>query len=161
MRTLVDEIQKIPPRGIGDAPLFATRQGKPYIDALGRCNAFDSLWQRFMDKVMNTTRVTERFQERDLRAKVASESNSLVEASERLGHADTAITQRVYRRKPVRVQPLKKKQANTILLDNEASIGQQPSQGSRKSLKNGAPGEIRTPDRLVRSYVQLSLTICI
>ena len=103
MRTLMDEIQKIPPRGIGDAPLLAIRQGKPYIDALGRCNAFDSLWQRFMDKVMNTTRVTERFQERDLRAKLASESNSLVEASERLGHADTVITQRVYRRKPVRV----------------------------------------------------------
>ncbi len=153
MRALVDEIQKIPPRGIGDAPLFATRQGRPYIDALGRCNAFDSLWQRFMDKVMNTTRVTERFQERDLRAKVASESNSLVEASERLGHSDTAITQRVYRRKPVRVQPLRKKHANTILLDNEASIGQPPSQSGRKSLKSGAPGEIRTPDHLVRSQV--------
>ncbi len=74
MRALVDEILKIPPRGIGDAPLFATRQGKPYNDALGRCNAFDSLWQRFMDKVMKDTAVTERFQERDLRAKVASES---------------------------------------------------------------------------------------
>jgi len=44
----------------------------------------------------------------DLRAKVASDSDSLIEASERLGHADTAITQRVYRRKPVRIQPLKK-----------------------------------------------------
>jgi integrase len=50
--------------------------------------------------------VTDRFQERDLRAKVASDSDSLIEASERLGHADTGITQRVYRRKPVRVQPL-------------------------------------------------------
>ena len=39
----------------------------------------------------------ERFQERDLRAKVVSESASLVEASERLGHTDTGITQRVYR----------------------------------------------------------------
>jgi len=58
--------------------------------------------------VMESTKVTERFQERDLRAKVASDSDGLVEASERLGHADTAITQRVYRRKPVRVQPLKK-----------------------------------------------------
>ena len=33
------------------------------------------------------------------------------------------------------------------------SIGQAPSQSDRKSLKNGAPGEIRTPDRLVRSQV--------
>ena len=67
-----------------------------------------SPWQRFMDKVMNETRATERFQEQDLRAKVASDSNSLFEASEPLGHADTAITQRVYRRMPVRVQPLRK-----------------------------------------------------
>lgn len=108
MRALLDEIIRIPPRRIGDAPLFVTRQGKPYTDNQGRCNAFDSLWQRFMDKVMETTNVSERFQERDLRAKVASDSDSLVEASERLGHADTAITQRVYRRKPVRIQPLKK-----------------------------------------------------
>ena len=108
MRALSDEILRIPPRRIGDAPLFGTRRGKSYIDYQGRCNAFDSLWQRFMDKVLAETKVAERFQERDLRAKVASDSDSLVEASERLGHADTAITQRVYRRKPVRIQPLKK-----------------------------------------------------
>jgi hypothetical protein len=59
-----------------------------------------------MNKVLNDTVVTDRFQERDLRAKVASESDTLIEASERLGHADTGIPQRVYRRKPVRVQPL-------------------------------------------------------
>ena len=153
MKALIDEILKIPPRGIGDAPLFATRQGKPYIDPEGRCNAFDSLWQRFMAKVMEKTGVNERFQERDLRAKVASESGSLAEASERLGHADTAITQRVYRRKPVRVQPLKKMHKNRNLLDNRPSIGQSPVSDERKSLKNGAPGEIRTPDHLVRSQV--------
>ena len=71
MRALLDEIQRIPPRRIGDAPLFVTRQGKSYIDRDGRCNAFDSLWQRFMDKVLEKTKVTDRFQERDLRAKVA------------------------------------------------------------------------------------------
>jgi hypothetical protein len=58
------------------------------------------------DKVMHETKVTDRFWELDLRAKVASDSDTLIEASERLGHADTGITQRVYRRKPVRVQPL-------------------------------------------------------
>ncbi len=62
------------------------------------------LWIRLWE----TTKVSERFQESDLRAKVASDSDSLVEASERLGHADTSITQRVYRRKPVRIQPLRK-----------------------------------------------------
>ena len=114
MRALLDKIQRIPPRRIGYAPLFVTRQGKSYIDSDGRCNAFDSLWQRFMDKVLEMTKVTDRFQERDLRAKVASDSDSLIEASERLGHADTAITQRVYRRKPVRIQPLKKGRGTSI-----------------------------------------------
>ncbi len=92
LRALVDEILMIPPRRIGDAPLFTTRNGKAYIDAEGFCNAFDSLWQRFMNKVMAETKVTDRFQERDSRAKVASDSDSLIEASERLAHADTAIT---------------------------------------------------------------------
>ncbi|MGD8615830.1 MAG: hypothetical protein PVI91_09230 [Gammaproteobacteria bacterium] len=91
MRGLVDEILRMPPRRIGDAPLFVTRQGKPYINSHGQCNAFDSLWQQFMDKVMETTKISERFQERDLRAKVASESDSLVEASERLGHAAPCV----------------------------------------------------------------------
>lgn len=67
------------------------------------------MWQRFMDKVLETTDVTERFQERDLRAKVASESDTLEQASALLGHATTEITQRVYRRKPVRVLPLVRK----------------------------------------------------
>lgn len=108
LRALIEEIKQIKPRRIGDAPLFTTRQGKPYIDEQGRCNAFDSLWQRFMDKVIVETKVCDRFQERDLRAKVASDSDTLQEASERLGHADTAITQRVYRRKPVVIRPLNK-----------------------------------------------------
>lgn len=108
LRAVVDEIKQIKPRRIGNSNLFVTRQGKPYIDANNKCNAFDSLWQRFMDKVLAETGVTERFQERDLRAKVASDSASLVEASERLGHASPEITKRIYRRKPVVVQPLKR-----------------------------------------------------
>lgn len=106
LRDLVERIKRRPPRRIGDAPLFVTRQGKPYIDEKGRCNAFDSLWQRFMDKVMARTAVTERFQERDLRAKTASDSDTVEEASELLAHSSTDITRRVYRRKPVRVKPL-------------------------------------------------------
>ena len=106
MRALVNEILKIPPLRIGDAPLFVTRQGKHYIDDKGKANAFDSLWQRFVKKVMDQTNIAERFQERDLRAATGSYSDSLIEASERLGHASTETTQRIYRRRPVRVQPL-------------------------------------------------------
>ena len=42
-------------------------------------------------------------------AKVASDSDTLEQASALLGHATTEITQRVYRRKPVRVLPLVRK----------------------------------------------------
>lgn len=106
LRALIDEVLHVPPRRVGDVYLFVNRKGEPYIDNRGRANGFDSLWQRFMGRVLELTRVTERFQERDLRAKVASDSDTLVEASERLGHGSQEITQRVYRRKPVRVQPL-------------------------------------------------------
>ena len=106
LQAVISGIQRLPPRRIGDAPLFVTRQGKPYIKEDGSANAFDSLWQRFMRKALDQTDLTERFQERDLRAKVASESASLEEASERLAHASTATTKRIYRRKPARVKPL-------------------------------------------------------
>jgi len=88
-------------------PISSATIDTHYVDGYeGFCNAFDSLWQRFMDKVMPETRVTDRFQEHDLRAKVASDSDTSLEASERLAHPNTAITQRVCRRKPVRVKPL-------------------------------------------------------
>jgi len=106
LKAVISDIQRLPPRRIGDAPLFVTRQGKPYIKEDGSANAFDSLWQRFTRKALNQTDLTKRFQERDLRAKVASESASLEEASERLGHASTATTKRIYRRKPAKVKPL-------------------------------------------------------
>ena len=101
LRNLINTILAIPPRRTDHSTLFTTRDGKPYAK-----HSFDSLWQRFMDKVMEQTDVTDRFQERDLRAMVASESASLLEASERLGHASTETTKRIYRRKPVRVSPL-------------------------------------------------------
>lgn len=101
LEALVQEILAMPPRRIGNATLFTTRQGKPFNK-----NAFDSIWQRYMDKVLNKTKVFDRFQERDLRAKTATESDTLLEASERLAHASTSTTNRIYRRKPNKVKPL-------------------------------------------------------
>jgi len=106
MRNLIDDILKLPPRRIGDVCLFTTRQGKSYINNQGKANAFDSLWQRYMNRVIELTNVEDKFQERDLRAKVASDSETLQEASERLGHGTTETTNKVYRRKPLRIKPL-------------------------------------------------------
>jgi hypothetical protein len=49
--------------------------------------------------------LSERFTERDLRAKCASDAGSLEHARALLAHADARTTERVYRRKPERVKP--------------------------------------------------------
>ena len=110
LEDLIAEIKQLAPYRIGDVYLFVTRQGKPYFNPeTMKCSAFDSLWQRFMERVMTLTKVTERFHEHDLRAKAASDSETVEEASELLGHATTETTKRVYRRKPTTVSPLKRK----------------------------------------------------
>jgi hypothetical protein len=65
------------------------------------------MWQRFMDRVLTETKVTVRFTEHDLRAKCASDAESLEHARALLAHADSRLIERVYRRKPERVKPLR------------------------------------------------------
>lgn len=84
--------------------LFCTRKGNPYVKHDGSANAFDSLWQRFMKKVVTKTKVTERFQEKDIRKKTASDM-SLETAKQLLGHTSAATTRRHYRLKGDRVKP--------------------------------------------------------
>lgn len=99
LREAIDVALAVRPKHI--APwVFCTRKGKPYIDEDGNATAFNSLWKRFMEKVLEKTKVTERFTEHDLRAKCASDAESLERA-----HADSQITRRIYRRKPERVRP--------------------------------------------------------
>lgn len=110
LEELIEEIKQLSPGRIGDVYLFVTRQGKPYFNPVTmKCNAFDSLWQRYMDRVMELTKVDDRFHEHDLRAKTASDAETLEQASELLQHSSTETTKRVYRRKPVTVTPLKRK----------------------------------------------------
>jgi len=63
------------------------------------------MWQRFMERVLKETKVKERFTEHDLRAKCASDAETLEHARALLAHADSQVTQRVYRRLPKPVQP--------------------------------------------------------
>ena len=73
----------------------------------GQASGWDSMWQRFMTRVLAETKITERFTEHDLRGKVGSDAESLERARQLLGHADSNITERVYRRKPEFVKPLR------------------------------------------------------
>jgi integrase len=88
--------------------LFCNRAGAGYYDEQsGEAHGWDSMWQRFMVRVLKDTKVTERFTEHDLRAKCASDAETLAHARALLSHADEATTRRIYRRKPERVKPLK------------------------------------------------------
>lgn len=87
--------------------LFSKRDGQGYVDEVsGEAHGWDSMWQRFMDRVLAETQVTERFTEHDLRAKCASDATSLEHARALLAHADARTTDAIYRRKPERVRPL-------------------------------------------------------
>jgi integrase len=84
--------------------LFCNRRGEGYFnEATGTCNGFDSMWGRFMDRVMKETKVTQRFTEHDLRAKAGSDAASLEAARALLQHASATTTQAIYRRKPEKV----------------------------------------------------------
>ena len=86
--------------------LFCTRAGASYIDPVKEtASGWDSMWQRFMIRVMDETTLTERFTEHDLRAKCASDAETLEHARALLSHVDSRVTDRIYRRKPERVQP--------------------------------------------------------
>lgn len=97
-------------RPVDIAPhLFCTRHGTSYIhEKKETTNGWDSMWSRFMDRVLEETKVTLRFTEHDLRAKCASDADSLEHAKSLLSHADSRVTSRIYRRKPELVKPLKK-----------------------------------------------------
>lgn len=95
-------------RPVDIAPwLFCTKDGAGYVNEDGLAPGWDSMWARFMGRVLKETKVVERFTEHDLRAKVGSDAESLERARQLLGHADAKITERVYRRKPEVVRPLR------------------------------------------------------
>jgi hypothetical protein len=84
--------------------LFCSKFGEGYInEETGECHGFDSMWQRFIDRVLKETKVARRFTEHDLRRKVGSDAESLEKARALLQHADLRTTQRSYRFKPERV----------------------------------------------------------
>lgn len=87
--------------------LFCNRMGKCYVKEDGTANGWDSIWQRFMDRLLVDTKIEQRFTEHDIRAKCASDAETLAHAQQLLAHADGRTTERIYRRKPERVKPLR------------------------------------------------------
>ena len=88
--------------------LFCNRDGADYMDEdTGEAHGWDSMWGRFMQRVLAETKVVERFTEHDLRAKCASDAETLEHARALLAHADSRTTDRIYRRKAEKVKPLR------------------------------------------------------
>jgi integrase len=88
--------------------LFCNMSGEGYFDeATGRAGGWDTMWRNFMARVLKETDLKEPFTEHDMRAKCASDAETLEHAQALLAHADSKLTQRVYRRKPERVKPLR------------------------------------------------------
>jgi integrase len=88
--------------------LFCNRRGECYFnEASGRAGGWDTMWRNFMTRVREETKLKEHFTEHDLRAKCASDAETIEHAQALLAHADGKVTQRIYRRKPERVRPLR------------------------------------------------------
>lgn len=88
--------------------LFCTLRGECYFnEETGRAGGWESLWGNFMKRVIEETKVTERFTEHDIRAKAASDADTLEQAQALLSHADSKTTRRIYRRKPEKVKPVR------------------------------------------------------
>ena len=100
LQAVLDRAKKLKPQVGPGQFLIRSRSGKRYTSS-----GFKANWQRLMKKAMDLG--IEHFTFNDIRAKNASDSESLQEASDRLGHASTAITKRVYFRKPMHVKPIK------------------------------------------------------
>lgn len=81
-----------------DKAIVANRDGRPYRQG---SRGFMKRWPTIMRRFVAAG--GRHFTEHDLRAKVASDSDSLELAQQRLGHTTSQVTQRVYRRAPVRV----------------------------------------------------------
>lgn len=87
--------------------LFCNNKGAGYVnERTGKAPGWKSMWQRFMTRVMEETKVKEHFTEHDLRAKAGSDAETLEQARALLAHADIRTTDRIYRRKAERVKPL-------------------------------------------------------
>lgn len=85
--------------------LFCNSKGECYFDELeGKAHGFSSVWQRFMSRVVAEQGI-ERFTERSLRNKAATDADTLEAARALLVHADDRTTAKYYRLKPERVTP--------------------------------------------------------
>jgi integrase len=82
--------------------VISNRQGNGYTG-----DGFRNVWERAREKALKEGDLLESYRFNDLRAKSASDEADIEKASQRLGHTSRSTTERFYRRKPVKVTPLR------------------------------------------------------
>ncbi|MEM7469300.1 MAG: hypothetical protein AAF387_20785 [Pseudomonadota bacterium] len=103
LKVAIENARALMPKDI--APnLFHTRRGKSYVTENDTTSGFDSIWRRWMLKCLDQGLVEERFSEHDLRAKTASDADTVERATELLG-SGKAVVKKHYRRKGRVVKP--------------------------------------------------------
>lgn len=99
LQSVVERAKKIREKEkVRGVHLLVGRQGQPYSS-----DGLRPIWQRTQRKALERGLICERFTFHDLRAKAASDS----EDDRLLGHADAQTIRRHYRRKALRVTPIK------------------------------------------------------
>lgn len=106
LRAAIDKV--IAARPVLSPYLFCNSRGECFVNPkTDEARGWQHIWQDFMAKLLKETKIKERFTEHDLRAKVASDADSLERAQQLMAHSESGVTQRVYRRKPERIKPAK------------------------------------------------------
>ncbi|RLW62235.1 MAG: hypothetical protein B6D70_07675 [gamma proteobacterium symbiont of Stewartia floridana] len=114
LREVIERIKRLP-RPVTCQYLFCRQDGRPLIEADYTTPAFGYLWQKTMKKALAETELLERFQERDIRAKSATDADDQgIDATELLGHGDRRTT-KIY----IRGKKAKRVQALTFRRDSD------------------------------------------
>lgn len=107
LRAVIERIKRLP-RPVNETRLFVNMHGKPYINAKLEAPGFSDIWRKTMKKALLETELREPFQEKDIRAKTATDADEKGQnATALLGHGDKKTTERYIRHKKVkRIMPL-------------------------------------------------------
>jgi integrase len=107
---VVERIRQLP-RPAFAVHLFCKSNGKPFIDEKFEITGFGYYWKKIMDRAIKETALVERFQEKDIRAKTATDADDDgQDATQILGHENSRTTKIYIRSKQIKkIHPFIKK----------------------------------------------------
>lgn len=98
LAAVVEQAGTLPRAGVISTYLVSQANGQPYTE-----DGFRTAWQRHIVKCFDKGLISERFTFHDIRAKAGTDGTD----EKLLGHLDSRMMKRVYRRKPEAVKPVR------------------------------------------------------